>query len=310
MLSGKSAERPFECVKFKTPMIMIIKNRHLVLFLCILFFQKIGFSSELIHHGVTAPNDQLIFSTSYVSAGSELLIINAEVVGRDTIENPNGIELMEDNRLKNLMSDTANVGWMGLGFMGVLYILPENISNWNRDEMKLSNLGAKWKENVKNGPVMDRDDWTINYIGHTYFGAVYYTLARHNGFTAQESFLYSALMSTFFWEYGVEALAEKPSIQDLIITPVFGAIVGEQFYRWDQKIRANDGMLGGSKSLGTTTLFLMNPAQEISKKMNQFWGGRAIIKDSKTELIIGPKGALSLSETGGVHRGIKFKFKF
>jgi hypothetical protein len=297
-------------VKNNMPMIMIIENRHLVLFLCILFCQKIGFSSELINHSMAAPNDQLMVSPSYVSAQLGLLMANSEVAGRDAVVILNEIEPIEDNRLKNLMSDTANVGWMGLGFMGFLYILPENISNWDRDEMRLGDLGGKWKENVKNGPVMDKDDWTINYIGHTYFGAVYYTLARHNGYSAQESLLYTTIMSTFFWEYGIEAVAEKPSIQDLIITPVFGAIVGEQFYKWDQQIRANDGMVGGSKSLGSTTLFLMNPAQEISKRMNQFWGDRPIIKGSKTELIIGRKGALSLSETSGVHRGIKFKFKF
>ncbi|WP_422121346.1 DUF3943 domain-containing protein [Photobacterium damselae] len=28
-------------------------------------------------------------------------------------------------------------------------------------------------------------------------------------------------MSTVYWEYGVEAFAEVPSIQDLVVTPCF-----------------------------------------------------------------------------------------
>ncbi|WP_203249645.1 MULTISPECIES: DUF3943 domain-containing protein [Cysteiniphilum] len=64
------------------------------------------------------------------------------------------------------------------------------------------------------------------YIGHPYAGAIYYMAARDSGFGEFESFLYSAFISTFFWEYGVEAFAEVPSIQDLIVTPVDGWLLG------------------------------------------------------------------------------------
>jgi len=44
-------------------------------------------------------------------------------------------------------------------------------------------------------------------------------------FGKAESFLYSAFLSTAY-EYGVEALFEQPSIQDLIVTPIAGSLLG------------------------------------------------------------------------------------
>ncbi len=79
------------------------------------------------------------------------------------------------------------------------------------------------------GPRVDEDGVVLNYVMHPYFGAIYYMTARSSGFKAVESFMYSALMSTFFWEYGVEAFAEKPSTQDLILTPVLGSVMREGY---------------------------------------------------------------------------------
>jgi hypothetical protein len=39
------------------------------------------------------------------------------------------------------------------------------------------------------------------------------------------SFLYSAMMSTLY-EFGIEAVWERPSYQDLIVTPIGGALIG------------------------------------------------------------------------------------
>jgi hypothetical protein len=75
----------------------------------------------------------------------------------------------------------------------------------------------------------------VNYIGHPYFGATYYTRARERGFDRIDSFLYSAVASTIY-EFGVEAIFERPSYQDLIVTPIGGALLGgfvfEPFRNW------------------------------------------------------------------------------
>jgi Domain of unknown function (DUF3943) len=125
--------------------------------------------------------------------------------------------------------------WVGLGRdtlflmgyqvfgIGVLYALPESVSSWSDEQKKNLSLETWW--NHVRHPQWDKDDWTVNYIGHTYFGATYYTRARERGFGEIDSFLYAALGSAIY-EFGVEALFERPSYQDLIVTPVGGALLG------------------------------------------------------------------------------------
>ncbi len=125
--------------------------------------------------------------------------------------------------------------WRGIGrdtaffmsyqvvFAGFLYLLPESVTSWTKEQKKAT--VKKWKENVQN-PVWDKDKWWINYIGHPYFGATYYIRARERGFGEFGSFGYSALLSALY-EFGIEAFFEPPSYQDLIVTPVGGYLVGK-----------------------------------------------------------------------------------
>ena len=154
---------------------------------------------------------------------------------------------------------TSFVGTIGLMFVGaaVLYAMPTSVTNWDRSD--IHNLGANWWDNVQGGPVWDKDTWVLNYVMHPYFGAIYYMQAREAGFHWFESFLYSAAMSTFFWEFGIEAFAEKPSIQDLFVTPIVGSMVGEGFYQASYHIKKNDAKVWDSKFLGYTLLTLMDP---------------------------------------------------
>lgn len=146
---------------------------------------------------------------------------------------------------------------------GALYAMPESVTNWDKAAMKENGITYKWKENLKAGPVWDYDNWVLNYITHPYSGGIYYMTARSSGFTRFESFLYSAFMSTFFWEYGIEAFAEIPSIQDLVITPLVGSMVGEGLFYAKKSIVKHDRKVLNSKVLGTTTLFLIDPFNTI-----------------------------------------------
>ena len=124
--------------------------------------------------------------------------------------------------------------WLGLGrdtalifsyqvvTIAMFYFLPENVSKWSKEAK--DNIFSKWWTNVQN-PHWDKDSAAINYIGHPYFGSTYYVRARERGFGEFDSFIYSALASAMY-EFGVEALFEKPSYQDLIVTPVGGALIG------------------------------------------------------------------------------------
>ena len=161
----------------------------------------------------------------------------------------------------------------GFGVMGVIALLPEEISKWDRSEIGKGQLIEKWWDNVRAGPVWDNDKWYINYIGHPYFGGVYYQAARKSGYNQWNSFVYSALMSTFYWEYGIEAFAEVPSLQDLVVTPVGGWIYGEWAHHKEQEIRARGGTALGSKTWGNISLFLLDPLGSIDgwvrRKMNK-----------------------------------------
>ncbi|MFV0346350.1 MAG: DUF3943 domain-containing protein [Bacteroidales bacterium] len=169
-------------------------------------------------------------------------------------------EERQSNRL--LISSGTIIGASIVSF-GILYALPETFTKWDKENMTFNTLTSDWWDNVKAGPVIDEDNLFLNWIMHPYFGGVYYMTARSAGHKWYTSAVHSALVSTFFWEYGIEAFAEIPSIQDLIITPVLGSVVGEAFFSAKKSIKRNNYYLLGSRWLGKFTLFLIDPLNEI-----------------------------------------------
>tara|TARA_R110001583_G_scaffold178457_1_gene334298 strand:+ start:197 stop:1621 length:1425 start_codon:yes stop_codon:yes gene_type:complete len=172
-----------------------------------------------------------------------------------------------------LWSQTQSIFAYGFGVIGVISLLPEDISNWDKEQ----GIYNKWFENVSDGPVWDRDTGPLNLIGHPYFGGVYYQVARKSGYRQWDAFVYSALMSTFYWEYGIESFAEVPSIQDLVITPVLGWAYGEWAFTTEMDIRANGGTVLGSSFLGSTALIFLDPVDSLSVGINNVFG-KEIIK--------------------------------
>jgi hypothetical protein len=146
---------------------------------------------------------------------------------------------------------------------GILWVLPESVTSWDKDEIREEGLINKWSEHVKAGPVWDNDSFFFNWITHPWAGAVYYMSARGSGFSPWESFGYSVVFSTLFWEYGVEAFAEVPSWQDIIITPTVGSLFGEGFFYAKRKIVENDRRILKSRLLGGTALIVMDSFNEL-----------------------------------------------
>lgn len=175
---------------------------------------------------------------------------------------------------KMLGRNTAALFGTGIATMGFLYAMPSSFTNWEDDG---KSPGKKWWDNVSREPVWDSDDIFLNYVTHPYAGAIYYMGARSAGANAAYSFLYSFTLSTFFWEYGLEAFAERPSIQDLIVTPTAGAILGEWFYKSKRQIIENNYELCESQFLGKTALMLMDPMTEIS---NYLWNDNKPMNNS------------------------------
>ena len=147
-------------------------------------------------------------------------------------------------RILTFYEPTSRLGYLSVGSglvlggtlvgAGVLYLMPESVTNWDKKE--IYNLGRNWLKKTSRGPVIDGDDWYLNWITHPYWGAVYYMQPRVAGYSWAESALYSTLASALFWEYGIEAFAETPSWQDLVITPAVGSVLGELFYQASMKI--------------------------------------------------------------------------
>jgi hypothetical protein len=119
--------------------------------------------------------------------------------------------------------------------VGILYFMPQKVSSWS-EEQKESFTIDKWAENVGETG-WDEDDWYLNYVFHPYWGATYYIRARERGLNKFDSFLYSAFLSTLY-EFGIEALFEPPSVQDLIVTPCAGSLLGMYFEKVREKIKA------------------------------------------------------------------------
>ncbi len=188
---------------------------------------------------------------------------------------PRYLQVSADEDWEYLKEQTYTILGLSVATVALMTLLPESITQWDDDDRSFSELGQKWVDNVKEGPVWDRDKHFLNYVMHPYFGGVYYTTARHSGYDEFDSFLYSAFLSTFFWEYGVEAFAEVPSWQDLFITPFFGSVVGELMFEAEQEIVATGGEVWGSESLGSVSLFFLNPVGHIHGWVTDAWGGDA-----------------------------------
>ena len=164
---------------------------------------------------------------------------------------------------KRMWTNTAVLAGAYVGTLLVLECLPADATAWNRAEIRDVPLFKRWRNHVlRQGPEWDHDNPIFNYVLHPYAGAAYFMSARSCGFNFWRSLLYSACVSTIGWEFGIEAFMERPSIQDIFITPLVGSAIGECFYRAKRHIVEDDYHLLGSKVLGNIAVFFLDPVNE------------------------------------------------
>lgn len=174
---------------------------------------------------------------------------------------------------RGIRRDTAYFLGYQFAAIAVLYVAPESISGWDREQKQNYDFD-KWRNNVSE-PVWDEDRWWINYILHPYWGGAYYIRARERGLDRAQSFWYSALLSTLY-EYGAEALAEPVSIQDLVVTPVAGFFVGEYLLSpLREHIRAKPGKLNWTDK---TLLFMTDPLGVINAETDHLLGVKSTLQ--------------------------------
>jgi hypothetical protein len=176
--------------------------------------------------------------------------------------------------MEQFKSDSGSILAMAASTIAFLYFMPESFSKWpdEKKDMSPNKLWERYDKNVfsSGGPVWDSDKWEVNYIGHPYFGAAYYSHAMNKDFTRLESLTYSFMMSTCMYEYGLEAFFEDPSIQDIFVTPLGGAIFGEVFIAMKNGIISNERKVLSSKTLGSLCLFMLDPISATLEPINRF----------------------------------------
>lgn len=170
----------------------------------------------------------------------------------------------------------------------VLELLPDDATNWNRAYYQKTPPWKRWHEYVcVKGPEWDSDSPIFNSLLHPYAGAVYFMSARSCGFSFWGSLIFSTVISNVMWEFGIEACMERPSYQDLFITPLIGSVVGEGFFRIKRYLVANDYRLLGSPVLGNVVAFIVDPVNEV---IGLFGGNpaRQAAKRHKRQIVSSP----------------------
>ena len=189
-----------------------------------------------------------------------------------------------------LWRDTKYFLGYQFGAIAILYAMPESVSGWSDEQKKDYSFSVWWEKTTH--PENDSDDFYINYILHPYWGASYFVRARERGYNNWQAFGYSALLSSIF-EFGLEAMAEEPSKQDLWVTPVIGSMVGMYFMHVRGNVRARD-IKRGYRSTGDKWLWVLtDPLGSLNRQFDKWFGW-------DTEVELRPYRAQSKSEAQSV----------
>jgi hypothetical protein len=171
-----------------------------------------------------------------------------------------------------LARDSAYFVGLQVLMVGLLYVLPESVTTWSNKQKDEYDL-QRWVDNVRH-PVWDKDNWYLNYLVHPYWGATYYVRGRERGLGKFDSFLFSVFLSTVY-EFGVEALFEPPSYQDLIITPIAGSLLGLYFEKVRENIKAKGDQ---QKWYDKAALVLTDPLGVASNFIDRLLGIRSSVE--------------------------------
>ncbi len=111
-------------------------------------------------------------------------------------------------------------------------------------------------------PKWDEDHWSFNYLVHPYMGSLTYLAWRNRGGSPLSGLLVSGLNSTLY-EYLIASAIQRPSANDLIITPLTGAILGEAIFFIEKKIL-------GQKYLSVTEKIILTIIDPYEVARNRF----------------------------------------
>lgn len=115
------------------------------------------------------------------------------------------------------------LAWQAVG-IGIIQGLDREKTNF--DDPSWDNFKAGWEK----GPRTDDDENHWNFVAHPLWGSETYLRWRSQGNGPWSSLAFSATASAT-WEFVYESWYQRPSSQDLLITPLTGMVVGELRYQ-------------------------------------------------------------------------------
>lgn len=232
-------------------------------------------------------------------------IVTIKPAGAETVNiNTSGKEqsgaMLADSLLRNRYGDLLNDDkrynprypvWKPavevLGINGFVWSLDRFVFNES-----FSHIGpSSWKYNINKGWEWDDDRFGINFIGHPYTGSLYFNAARSQGYTYLESIPFAA-GGSLMWEYFGETT--RPSLNDVINTPVNGEFLGEIFYRLSSNV-LDDRTYGSSRFFRELLAGIIDPTREF----NRILQGRAFRHTSKE---VYQKEPLNVTVSVGEHK--------
>ena len=101
-------------------------------------------------------------------------------------------------------------------------------------------------------PHFDNDSFDYNLVLHTMTGQYYYLFYRSRGFSKEKTLMASTISHLLF-EFTIETVTERPSIQDMYQTPILGTISGV-FVEY-----ASYKLLSSQNSAANALGYLLNP---------------------------------------------------
>lgn len=104
----------------------------------------------------------------------------------------------------------------------------------------------------------DNDNVNWNYAGHIYTGSQVYLYYRARGYSQHESF-YLSFLSSLWFELFIETYTERPSIQDMFNTPIYGSTLGFAIEKISTSLSKSDN------SFNRGLAVIMNPFSLLIK---------------------------------------------
>jgi hypothetical protein len=167
-----------------------------------------------------------IYFLAILSSGIQPTPVKAQLT-----DQPKGIWFKKTNTPFNRFAYSQAILWpSSIGAHLYLYIREDNLGNLS----KIYTLKT-YKRTFTLPPVWDSDSISWNYGVHPIMGSFSYLSYRNKHAHWAEAFAGAAVNSAIY-EYLIAGGTQQPSINDLIVTPVLGSLLGEAIYQLKKRL--------------------------------------------------------------------------